>query len=412
MSRIYNDSFIYCCSNIPIDLTHNVIDSNFLYPLSDLYFCPICQYPKSKYQTFAKITYKFCSNCLTNFTRNEKITKCFKNCFMCPKCLSNLKIKMNDCDNDGKSFSFECCYCEYTYETNVVYKPKSLVNIIKDEMNDGFHRFCDDIKNGVLANDEPLIQSEQTKKNLQLMMNKNLSPIQPKENHLPNDRKLYPVSKTLTTKKTLRCLDCNNLLFSPLVENIPSTINKFEVKFNAIDYLPTIMMSNLLNDNRPWNNTTQIMLIHFINPLLVKLHLNISIPSELNNVKLTIPINKFTIGELPNKKSGGGLIKNIPTALLTMNTIISKSELILRKGDVAFKNVPSVEEIEENLDNYIERGINWYTIPIIINNTDLNQELKIPVHVGLNSDVVPELLKKTTNKFSLGYWNIINVHRT
>lgn len=319
---------------------------------------------------------------------------------------------MNDCDNDGKSFSFECCYCEYTYETNVVYKPKSLVNIIKDEMNDGFHRFCDDIKNGVLANDEPLIQSEQTKKNLQLMMNKNLSPIQPKENHLPNDRKLYPVSKTLTTKKTLRCLDCNNLLFSPLVENIPSTINKFEVKFNAIDYLPTIMMSNLLNDNRPWNNTTQIMLIHFINPLLVKLHLNISIPSELNNVKLTIPINKFTIGELPNKKSGGGLIKNIPTALLTMNTIISKSELILRKGDVAFKNVPSVEEIEENLDNYIERGINWYTIPIIINNTDLNQELKIPVHVGLNSDVVPELLKKTTNKFSLGYWNIINVHRT
>ena len=53
---------------------------------------------------------------------------------------------MNDCENDGKSFSFECGYCEYMYETNVVYKPKSLLNIIKDEMNDGFHKYCEDIK--------------------------------------------------------------------------------------------------------------------------------------------------------------------------------------------------------------------------------------------------------------------------
>lgn len=411
MSRIYNDSLIYCCSDTPIDPTHDEIDLNFLYPLCDLYFCPICQYPKSKYQTFGKITYKFCSNCLTNYTRNEKITKCSKNCFMCPKCQSNLKIKMNDCENDGKSFSFECGYCEYMYETNVVYKPKSLLNIIKDEMNDGFHKYCEDIKNGVLANQEssppPPPQSEQTRRNLQLMMKRNLPIVE----NSPNERKLYPVSKPLTTKKTLRCLDCNNLVFAPLVDNIPPTVNKFQVKFNAIDYLPTVVISKLLNDTRPWNCSTQIMLIHFINPLLVKVHLNISIPSELNNVELTIALNEFTVGGLTSKNTGS-LIKSIPTALLTMNTIISKSELILRKGDIAFKDVASIEEIEENLDNYIERGVNWYTIPVIINNTNPNQELKIPINVGIHSDVVPESLKKITNKFSLRYWNILNVHTT
>ncbi|RCK66024.1 hypothetical protein Cantr_01691 [Candida viswanathii] len=414
MSRIYNDSFIYCCSDPPLDLTLTAsINPNFLHPLSDLYFCPICQYPKSKYQTFAKISYKFCSQCLTNYTRNDHITRCSKNCFMCPQCDSNLKIKMNDCDDNGKSFSFDCAFCEFAYETKVVYKPRSLVSIIKDEkMDDGFHGFCEDIRNGVLSGDHHPNQSEQTRKNLQLMLKKNLST--PTTTNSPADKKQYPVSKPLTTKKTLRCLDCNNLVFAPQVEphnNVPPTINKFQVKFNAVDYMPTVIMSKILNDTRPWNHHTQVMLIHFINPLSVKVHLNISIPSELNHaVKLTIPINEFTLGGA-NPKNTGGIIKNIPTALLTTNTIISKSELILRKGDVAFKPASSVEEIEENLDDYIEKGGNWYSIPIIITNQPVDgTPLKIPVHVSLSSDLVPDSLKKITNKFSLGYWNILEVN--
>ena len=76
---------------------------------------------------------------------------------------------------------------------------------------------------------------------------------------------------------------------------------------------------------------------------------------------------------------GTNVVKTIPTALLTTNTSISKSELILRKGDSMYKQPPSsIEEIEENLDDYIEKGINWCSIPIIIKFRNNKSQFKLP----------------------------------
>ncbi|KAL6449710.1 DCTN4 Dynactin subunit 4 [Candida maltosa Xu316] len=407
MSRIYNNSYIYC-SDLPIDLTS--IDTNFLYPLGDLYFCPICQFPKPSYQTFSKIEYKFCSNCLTNYTDQTSRTTCGKNCFMCPRCDSNLTIKMNDFEKNGKSFEFGCVFCEYKYSTRIVYQPKSLMNIIKDEMDDGFHVMCNDIKNEVLkyqGNDYKSVkQSDQVLKNLELM---NINKKEKQVDVNPNDHKLYPRLKKLSTKKTLRCLDCNNLVVSPLIEPSLPTSNKFTVKFNAIDYLPTITMSKIRNDNSSSTNQL-IMLIHFINPLSNQVYLNISLPSSVptkdgkSTIKFTIPKNEFTLGA-----ASSNIINNIPSALLTTNTVISRSELILRKGDQMYKEAPSVDEIEENLDNFIEVGSNWYTTPIIITSDNPLTDINIPIHVSLKSEIPPESLTKITNKFSLGYWNILKV---
>lgn len=430
MSRIYNDSSIYC-SEIPIDL--NRIDSNFLYPLLELYFCPICQYPKAPCQTSYKIDYKFCSNCLTDYTKSNdpKLTKCIKNCFTCPECtILNLNIKVFDHDNNGKAFEFICGYCQYRFKTNVIYKPKPLYKIIIDEMNDPFHRLCQEIKQGVLKHRET--RNDTTTK---IEKNIDIDELQLKlrdlkfKNDANNEiaRGKYPLSNKLTTKKTLRCLDCNNLVFSPIIENIPPTVNKVAVKFNAIDYLPTITISKILNDKSDWK-THQVMLLHFINPLKTKVHVNISIPSSLqikhttksNNlttttttIKLTILRNEFTLGgNIP----GTNLIKTIPTALLTTNTSISKSELILRKGDSMYKEPPSIEEIEENLDDYIEKGLNWCTIPIIIDfknnksNLPENFLIRLPIYVNLKSDIIPVSLSKISDRFSLGYWNVIELN--
>lgn len=437
MSRIYNDSFIYC-SEIPIDL--NRIDTNFLYPLLELYFCPICQYPKAPYQTSFKIDYKFCSNCLTDYTKNNdlKLTKCIKNCFICPECtILNLNIKVFDHDNNGKAFEFNCGYCQYSFKTKVIYKPKPLYKIIMDEMDDPFHKLCQEIKQGVLKQRETRNDTTKIDTNIDELQLKlqNLNMYNNDEDHEEIERGKYPLSNKLTTKKTLRCLDCNNLVFSPIIENIPPTVNKAAVKFNAIDYLPTISMSKILNDQSNWK-THQVMLLHFINPLKTKVHINVSIPSSLQikhttentnlaitttpipttTIKLTILRNEFTLdGNTP----GTNVVKTIPTALLTTNTSISKSELILRKGDSMYKQPPSsIEEIEENLDDYIEKGINWCSIPIIIkfrNNKSQfklpeNFLFKLPIYVNLKSDIIPISLAKISDRFSLGYWNVIELN--
>ncbi|KAG7663773.1 uncharacterized protein J8A68_002633 [[Candida] subhashii] len=305
-----------------------------------------------------------------------------RNCFTCPECSSNLSISLTDHEENGKSFRFNCVYCEWGYVTDVVYKPKSLHYILRDEMEkdpDGFQKLCGEIKKGVLNSENFEFRKsrdesdDQIRKNLELMMKKSadVEQRQEEEELEVEPIKKYPIAKKLTTKKTIRCLDCNTILQSQTPTS--PTINKYTVKFNAIDYLPNIHISNLFNHPEKlltksikyWKST-QILLLHFINPMTTKMHLNISIPStfEINgtvSVSSTIPKNEFTLGPtIPN------LIKTIPTALLNINNPIGKSELILRKGDVLYKPPPGNDEIEENLNEYIERGINWCSVPIII----------------------------------------------
>ncbi|EGW33715.1 uncharacterized protein SPAPADRAFT_70001 [Spathaspora passalidarum NRRL Y-27907] len=416
MSLIYNDSRIYC-SDTPFD--PNNINTNLTFPLSHLFFCPICQEPRATHQTSYDIESKFCANCLTDYSNNKNLTHCIKNCFECPDCHANLSITMTDHDNKGKSFNFNCVYCEYSYVTSVIYKPKSLHAIVDDEKRanpDSFHQLCDAIRKGVLGPEE---EKSPVSKNIELMLQQTRrqeqTPTPPTE--LDLTIKSYPQARKLTTKTSHRCCKCHNLVLAYANDKTQPTINKFAVKFSAVDYLPTISISNLFNGEKfssqvlkKWNGTT-ILMIHLINPMSVKCTVNISIPSSYNvapevNCKITIPLNQVTLGP-----TSTNLIKTIPSCFLTSNTPTGKRELILRKGDVMHKPPASFEEVEENLNNFVERGINWYSIPVIINLDGSNTfNFRLPVYITLKSEL-PDVLKKIPghDALSVGYWNVIDL---
>ncbi|RLV90558.1 hypothetical protein JA1_004464 [Spathaspora sp. JA1] len=385
MSLIYNNSLIYC-SETPFD--PNNISTDLSFPLSQLYFCPVCQEPRAIYQTSFEINSKFCNNCLGEYPPH--VTHCVKNCFCCPDCQANLSITMSDHDNNGKSFRFNCVNCQYKYTTGIIYKPKSLHGIIDDEKTgnpDSFHQLCKLIIDGVLTNTEDTKKT--IDKNIELMLQHSMpQPTKQQQETLESNIKSFPRARKLISKTTHRCSHCNNLVLA-YSNDKPSSpiINKFAIKFNAIDYLPTITISNLFNQEKfhelkNWNNTnTFVVMIHFMNPMQVKCSINISVPSSFKvtrdiNSKITIPMNQFNLGP-----TSSNLIKTIPSCFLTSNTPTAKSELILRKGDVMYDPPPSTfEEIEENLDSFVERGVSWCSIPVIIN---LSSEVKQKLDIGI-----------------------------
>ncbi|KAI5957324.1 hypothetical protein KGF54_000252 [Candida jiufengensis] len=378
MSNIYYNSSIYCSSSVPFNISE--IDKNFIFPQIDLYYCPECQSPRALYQTFFKVNYKFCSNCLTDFTKSQDQYTCSKNCFVCPECSSNLSISFENHDNNGKSFKFKCVYCEYKFKTSVIYKPQSLTNIINESKKDSFNKLCQDIRNGVLKSEKAEKLSDRTIKNLQLM-NKNLT----KEMEEPFTIEKYPLPSKLTTKKIVYCLDCKSTLFAPLVENIPPTTNKVLTSFVAIDYLPHISTTKL---------TENIYLLHFINPLEVKVHFQILI-SNSDSCTVDITTTDFVLGPKISN-----LIKTIPIAYLTHSTTQSKSELILRKGGKMYQ-----EATEDNMDDYFEKGANWISIPFAINTESRNIDL--PMHVKLRCDNSPQV---QLNKISTNYWCVLAIN--
>ncbi|CAI5756227.1 unnamed protein product [Candida verbasci] len=377
MSKLYNDSFIYCCTTKVIDI--HSIDKTWLFELADLYFCPYCQCPKSKYEIIPRVHSKFCSNCLTDYTSKPDMMRCIKNCFICPLCSSSMGIKMMDHDSNGKSFEFSCQFCDYNYDTGVVYKPKSLHGIIEELKTDTFIRKCKQILKMADKTEE---LSERVRMNLKL------SQLDKKEEaeSLIDEFEIaqYPIGKILTLKKSIRCSTCRNLLLD-YMESEP-TINKFQIKFNAIDYLPTTSLTKLKSN---------VYLLHFVNPLDVKMSAKISSISQI-----VLSNFEFSLGA-----STSSFIKGIPSAYLSLNNSTAKSELILRKGDKLYNKIED-GEIEENLDRFIEVGVNWISIPIIIEDDSLKT---VPIYVTLKTEQPPKGLERVINGLNAGYWNVLKV---
>lgn len=202
MLKAHNDSLVYC----PFDDTELEVDSNFLFPSGELYFCHSCKQHRAPYQTYFKIESRFCSSCLTEFAKESKQYTCSRNCFVCPECDSGLKITLKDHDRGAKSFKFRCTSCPYIFQTSIIRLPKPLYDIIENDKNDSFSKLCNEIRNGVLKGQIEEKISEQTRRNLELM---NKGARQKKDVIF---MKKYPFPKRLTMKKSIYCVKCSSKL--------------------------------------------------------------------------------------------------------------------------------------------------------------------------------------------------------
>lgn len=371
----YNDANIFCGQG-------NQIDYHQVFKIADLYFCPNCQLPKSKLQTVYKIEQKFCPNCLQDYSSG--LSTCSKNCFTCPKCTGHIVVSANDHEH-GKSFKFRCTYCPYEYVTLVISKPKSLINIIKHEKlnQDVFSQIFSQFKAN-FESDKPskIDKNDKIKENLKLsgLAENKIDKIGLNRDNDALETKLFPLSRKLSSKCSVRCLDCNTVLVSP--KQTPPTVNKFDINLLAIDYLPIIKVHPGKS-----GDDDHIFILSLVNPLDIPMDVQI----QWNNTAVTIPTSNFVI--TPSTSLGShNLIKQIPTSWLTNKTTVSKAELILRK------------------DHDVQSGNNWYQIPISVHRDEEPPPVKLPLYITISTDI-PETLKKyDKSKLNFGYWNIIDLH--
>lgn len=462
MSKIYNDSNIFCPRH-DRDNHINNIDLNAVYSIADLYFCPSCQFHKSPENCDYNIESKFCSNCLTDYSQapNDQTT-CTKNCFRCPDCTSLLQISVSDHtvgEKSGKAFKFECVYCEYSYNTRVVTSPKSLHAILKGEIKrntdvsdtdnanlDLFNQLYDQL----VSPDHAVSASERELENLTLSkihtsksssnVDKNTQEVHDRALlRSATRRKTYqlPQSIRLTFKKSLRCLTCNYYLVLPKKEEGPPTINKFMVKFNAVDYMPIIKLSLPMSKNglgAPEDVPTRVFtigeqynfLINFISPLNQNLEVKVSTlpsipdyflnPRKPYHISLTLATPTFTIKSDPLLAKTP--IKSIPTPFLTSATTVSRSELVLRLGNSLLKKDPSYDYNNvENLETLAASGNNWYLIPINLlieegeESPPVGQcHVRVPIYVTVRTHL-PDTIKKlglSKKELSYGFWNVLD----
>ncbi|KAK6461298.1 hypothetical protein DFJ63DRAFT_222091 [Scheffersomyces coipomensis] len=457
MTYIYNDSNIYCSSIVTHDASQ--IDFNQVYPLADLYYCHVCKSPKSKYQCSYEIISKYCSNCLIDYNGDGDNHHCLKNCFDCPKCKVVVGITMNNHDENGKSFSFNCKFCQFSYTTKVIEKPKSLISIITQEKKndqDYYAKVYDHVRSSVLETQPQKSLDELKVKNLNLSTTKSkvqkssydIDPISDDitnqlshhkythgskslhdtSNQWHSNEYKFPLPKPLSIKYSLICQDCHTPLLQPkVIENQPTLI-KYSIKSYAKDYLPIVKLTKSHKFNH-------VYLLNFINPMTTKCSITISTPTTIplrfitpkdndRDIQITLPINKFVIGANLNKN----IVKNIPTSLLTDHTSASLAELISRnKADQLTQNIAGdngdeeeEEEVQLDFTQLVDYGSNWYTVPIHLlqitklrnNNAKKIITVKIPLFINLKSYQNKEVYKNgndLTPNFEIGYWNLINV---
>lgn len=340
-----------------------------------------------------------------------------------------LLIAVNDETRNGvagKQFDFKCGMCEYCYSTEVITKPKSLLNIIKEEYNtnNSFHdaflalrtlyqdklhhealneQMVKDLNHGKKYKGVPLDVIQKLKQfnvsapldesindldKLKLKLESN-SPItlDEEEDAAEVSRRmsrmltsvdsnldifkatmlrtqLVPIPKQLTSRNTLKCCDCNHDLLVPSDELLST---KFLTKWNANEYLPSLTISPLINHKFPESfesGKLYFMLMNIVNPLPFLATLNISIPSEFGGGSdFSV---QATIAESSIKVGGYNSkdhpIRAIPTPYLTQNTKVSRAELIMRLGKINSNNNHDVSV--DVMESLVEKSDNWYLVPL------------------------------------------------
>lgn len=474
MSKLNVNSVVYCSCSKRTDFGDVIRDVRRYHDINGVSFCPSCQTLRCKFCTKSEIVMKYCCSCMSDYSSTTEV-HCTKNCFVCPQCDALLAISLSDHRVEGvlgKKFSFTCTFCDYRYQTKIITKPKSILNILRGEYTENNelveyfehistihkHRLnyetledqmIKDLKSGIkykgisieamrhinemklkIPQDEGLETLDSVKlileDNKPVVLSETLEePMQKRfpttdgfmmfngmNSNIQESAALLPVPKRLSSKYTNKCCDCNHTLLMP-TDEVLST--KYHTMWNANDYLPLISVSPLLNQDMPKlmeSGKLYTFLINIVNPLLVPMTINLSSPSEFDEnkskIQTTIPISTVSIGEFNPKDH---LIRGIPTPFLTKETKISRAERVMRLGKLSsMRNNDTSIEFMETL---VQKNDNWCLLPLEITLTsDIEAAtLQIPVFVNVQSrlpDTI-KLLKLTKKELSYGFWSILNL---
>lgn len=381
---------------------------------------------------------------MTDYTNSNEV-HCTRNCFSCPECESMLSIRISDDfvgEKKGKKFEFTCTFCDYTYDSQVILKPKSVWNIVKDDHNqkvsdvESFNRVKGYYKN--LVNYESLTdqmvkdlkagREVTSPRNLEHLKAYNLDidnageldklkylldhleleedryqPTEPLNNGITILQKPFPVPRKLLTRETIKCCDCSQILQIPNDEMIST---KFVSRFSASDYIPSINISPMINQPWPvWQNGNYTLLVTIVNPLKSSVVVTLSAPSSIPNkgiIHSTIPVSEITLGPYNDKDHP---IRSIPTVHLTKNTKLSRAEIIMRTGRIGPQSTNQIESL-------IEKSDNWGCLPIELT-LEQTEDITIPIYVSVKTKL-PDSIKSLSlsrSELSFGFWTVIELPR-
>lgn len=410
-----------------------IIDHHTWHPLSFLNFCQECQAIKCRKCTEIEVVTKFCPRCMHEMKPEHSF--CSRNCFDCPLCRSNIVVSSKSSEM-GKSYHFKCTLCNYTYDSAVLEKPRSLARVVKNEVNelDQIQMFSDlekfyiqskqiqdghiDIHKAILKQCAELkikdsaipdfirrstvkpfdLDADQEAAKVRSRLNSNSDTIK-YDNALihpvptfAKSGKVYPVSTKLRVKHSKRCKACRTSLMKP--DHDPTSV-KFYKLSNSIDFLPTITIHPHPTHQTPQcSGSTITYVLTFQNPLDSEVQITLSSPKAPPQTTFStaqLPITNFKLGARPeNSTKLETIVKSTPSIQLNRETKLGRVELMSR--------VPANYEIQEGI---YERAMNFCVIPINImvsNDLKAGDGLRVPVLVGVRGKDI-----------ACGYWIVLDM---
>lgn len=409
---LYNSIYLCSCKNktestvaIPAALRGTKLT------LPDLYFCPKCLVLRCNECCIIETVAKYCVNCMTDYSDSPGTTRCIKNCFECVKCSSPLAITALDVGK-GKQFTFNCGYCDYSYETEVITKPIPLLKHLRAKADPRFSRLCEKYSH----RDSTTLTAQMEQKLQQMSLSANTETKQ--QFHLnrlgPNLQSLLPplpTGKHLVAKRSYSCPGCNTKLLDPVAD---PRLMKYLTKELALDILP-LLAAKIGPEELELEGDTQCYL-SVTNALPSNANITIStvekIPSTFNKTEtelsVSLPVTSFAVSSRREKM---GILESLPTQFLTDATAESRAEKLTRSVTKGNRYSANYEA------NGLEKGANWATVPFSYSATeDLDCGILpwLPFYVTIETRMPASMNRAITSSgigLKLGFWALVPVEK-
>lgn len=396
--------------------------------LADLFFCMGCQTLKCDQCCLIRTAGKFCAGCQTDYSGNAGVTRCTRNCFSCPECLSVLEIESKEVKgsaHNGKIFHFKCVHCDYEYETEAVFKPAPLVNILRKQAGGRRQMFATAMKKyqAVAELQDPRVKSKdqdprvshhtQDPKSRERARQMQITPppdhqatLQAAANTEPiqltsEKPRKQPVLAKLYGKYTWSCDVCARELFRPAGRL------KVVTKAYAVETVPEVRAvalggAELLANSGNSDDIDVPCRLSISNPHPNAASIRVSIvehvPPHLSggaNVAVSMPQTSVTV----SGKTDCALAQTVPTCFLTGNTKQARAERLLRAGSIK----------EDDIDS----GANWATLPftLTVERGSHVAGVRVPFHlqVSVPNTSTSKITDGKSSQLQFAFWCVCEV---
>lgn len=380
-----------------------------------LYFCPQCQAIKCDECSKIKIRSKYCIRCMVDYTENAGQTRCLKNCFECPECMSPVDVRSSDEVGDegrGKRFYFNCVHCSFEYKTKVITRPSPLQQILKKELPDQHAKTVAKYSAMYQLNNQTRRKDKVSLSHMQRLAAMKIKEVATDNKHettisengpldimgaVPEYHQ-QPKGAKLAYKHSISCGECRHELVSPVAD---IKLIKILAKNYAGDILPNLVATYITGKDDDLDDISCSLSI--INNLSSSINVVVSIygkvPASLNeeDINVSLPVSNVSIR---GKKEKIDTIDTIPTALLGCKTKAAQAQQVLRGRPT----------------DPVEYGANWASIPFTISLEEgkaVPEFLKIPFHVEVETKL-PEAWKQFSARRGLRfkYWAIAELRHS